>query len=166
MKRVIGVLVILAGLGLLAGCVPEQHAMRSRHVAARSDTTGHMTKQDVISLTRAGVSDSLIVGMMDASESYFDLTTQDVLDLKNAGVHDGVIKAMLAAPPDDSSDGKTATARYAVYPPYWYRYDPFWDPWYYPAWSWGFGYRSYHPVFVRHVFPSHGGGFHAGVRHR
>ena len=45
-----------------------------------------MKIDDVIALSKAGVSDSLIIGMMDATDSWFQLKTQDVIDLRNAGV--------------------------------------------------------------------------------
>jgi len=43
-----------------------------------------MKQQDVIALSKAGVSDSLIVATMDATDSWFQLRAQDVLDLRGA----------------------------------------------------------------------------------
>jgi hypothetical protein len=161
MKRAMAMMVILAGVLFLAGCVPMQHASRTRGASAPADTASLMTKQNVISLSQAGVSDSIIVTMLDASGSYFQLTTQDVLDLKSAGVHEGVIQAMLAIP--GPSDETTASEGGRGYPPYWYaRYYPYWDPWYLPTYPFGFGYRYYQPFYVRHVAPSHFGGFGGG----
>jgi len=52
-----------------------------------------MKQQDVIALSKAGVSDSLIVATMDATDSWFQLRAQDVLDLRGAGVSEKVISA-------------------------------------------------------------------------
>jgi hypothetical protein len=162
MKSTVGAVIILSSVLMLAGCVPTQHASRMRHVPALADTAGHMTKQDVISLTQAGLSDSLIVSMMDASQSYFQLTTQDVLDLKAAGVRESVIKSMLAAPPADEEQGGSGDVRDHVVPPYWYiGYYPYWDPWYASSW-YPYHYSSYRPVYVRHSYPMHYGGFGGG----
>ena len=161
MKISVGAVIILASVLLLAGCVPTQHASRVRHMPVAADTAGQMTKQDVISLTQAGLSDSLIVSMMDASRSYFQLTTQDVLDLKSAGVREPVIKAMLAAPPEESENAGSDDVRYRVVPPYWYMgYYPYWDPW--NSSMYRYGYSYYRPVYVRHSFPVHYGGFGGG----
>jgi hypothetical protein len=161
MKRTMGAVIVLAGVLMLAGCVPAQHASRMRHTSVFADTAGHMTRQDVISLTQAGISDSLIVSMMDASRSYFQLTTQDVLDLKNAGVREPVIKAMLAAPPEEAENVGSDDVRYRAVPPYWYMgYNPYWDPWYSSMYSYGYGH--YRPVYAHRSYPMHYGGFGTG----
>lgn len=163
MKRVVGVLIVLPIVAVLAGCVPTQQTTRVRHMPAVADTVGRMTKQDVVSLAQAGLSDSLIVGMMDASHSYFRLTTQDVLDLKAAGVRESVIQAMLASPPEEERS-VSEDIRYHVVPPYWYLgYYPYWDPWYSSSW---YPYRSswYRPVYVHRAHPMHFGGAGPGRR--
>ena len=45
-----------------------------------------MSQQDVINLSKAGVSDSLIMNMMDATDTWFQLKPQEVIDLRNAAV--------------------------------------------------------------------------------
>lgn len=164
MNRVVGVLIVLPVVAILAGCVPVQHTTRVRHMPALADTAGHMTKQDVVSLAQAGLSDSLIVGMMDASHSYFQLTTQDVLDLKAAGVRESVIKAMLAQPPEDEEQSASDDVRYHVVPPYWYLgYYPYWGPWYSSSW-YPYRYSWYRPVYVHRAYPMHFGGGGPGRR--
>jgi len=86
------------------------------------DSLRLMKMDDVIALSKAGVSDSLIIGMMDATDSWFHLKTQDVLDLRNAGVSEKVIAAMMQPPPQPS--GKTSDSNgvhYYAYPSlFWY----------------------------------------------
>jgi hypothetical protein len=152
MKRLTMVLVMLAGALLAAGCTTGRYAQYDKRHAAVSDTLSTMKKQDVISLTKAGVSDSLIVSMLDVTGSWFDLKTQDVIDLKNAGVSDKVVNAMIGAnaPPAETKDADRPAYAYYYPPYYWYAgYDPFW---YSPSWYFGFNY--YHPMVIhRYVYP-------------
>ena len=89
--------VILAVFLSVAGCTSQRYTQYHRERPPVADTLAMMKKQDVISLTKAGVSDSLIMTMLATSHSWFQLKTQDVLDLKNAGVSDGVINAMIVS---------------------------------------------------------------------
>jgi hypothetical protein len=84
------------------------------------DSLRLMKMDDVIALSKAGVSDSLIIGMMDATDSWFHLKTQDVLDLRNAGVSEKVIAAMMQPPPQPS--GKTSDSNGVHYPGYSFRW--------------------------------------------
>jgi hypothetical protein len=127
-----------------------------------------MKKQDVISLSKAGVSDSLIITMLDASDSWFQLKTQDVLDLKNAGVSDGVINAIIETNAPSNEATASNEGGYYYYPPYYWSagYYPFW---YYPSFYVGYGHSYYRPVYVRHIVTprrSYFGnyGFHPGRR--
>jgi hypothetical protein len=45
-----------------------------------------MNQQDVINLSKAGMSDSRIMNMMDATDTWFQLKPQEVIDLRNAAV--------------------------------------------------------------------------------
>ena len=54
-----------------------------------------MTKQDVINLANAGVSDDTIVSQIRSTASHFALSAQDIIELKNAGVSEKVINEML-----------------------------------------------------------------------
>ncbi|MEP7212741.1 MAG: hypothetical protein ABI791_06685 [Acidobacteriota bacterium] len=56
-----------------------------------------MTNDEVISLTKAGLSPSLIVGKIRTSKSSFDLSTDNLIKLKQAGVSDDIVAAMLEA---------------------------------------------------------------------
>lgn len=178
MKQIVVAAIILAGAVALGGCASDQWASNGRQRTSTLDSLSMMSKQDVISLSQAGVSDSLIISMLDMTGSYFRLTTQDVLDLKNAGVHDGVIKEMMSPPPQATQSSDNGRYYY-YYPPYWYAgYYPYWDPWwYYPSFSLGVGFGYHYPIYTRHFYSPHyvghgfggghrAGGFHGGGRHR
>ncbi len=133
---------IVASVGF-AGCAAEQYTQMHKEHSMKIDTLRAMKMEDVIALSKAGVSDSLIIGMMDATDSWFQLKTQDVINLRNAGVSEKVIAAMMQPPPQPSGKtGDSNAVRYYAYPSlFWY--DGFYPYWYYPA----FGYRSYHPMY-------------------
>src|SRR5688500_18794812 len=56
-----------------------------------------MTNEEVITLTKAGLSPSLIVGKIRTSQTNFDVSTDSMIKLKQAGVTDDIIAAMLEA---------------------------------------------------------------------
>jgi hypothetical protein len=149
---------IVVGLGF-AGCAAEQYTQTHKGYMMKVDSLRAMKMEDVIALSKAGVSDSLIIGMMDVTDSWFKLKTQDVLDLRNAGVSEKVISAMMQPPPQSSNKpSDSSVTRYYVYPPsYWYDgwwYDGFYPYWYYPSVSVRLGYHPYHSGFF------HGRRFH------
>jgi hypothetical protein len=166
--------IVLACSLASAGCVSGQYARYDRERFARADTLDLMTKEDVIALAKAKVSDDVIISQMKASGSYFHLSTQDIVDLANAGVSDKVIDAMIKSEPAEEGSG-----RYNYYPSYaWYAGLPYYyDPWY-PTFYLGFAYR--YPFYAHRVFAprysffghrgfygGHGfGGMRTGGRHR
>jgi hypothetical protein len=168
MKRTTIAAVILASSLAIAGCTSERHAQYDRERPSGADTLSMMKKQDMISLSKAGVSDSLIITMLAASDSWFQLKTQDVLDLKNAGVSDIVINAMIETNTPLNEASGSNEGGYYYYPPYYWSagYYPFW---YYPSFYIGYGYRHYRPVYGRQVVTPHRSffgnyGFHSGRR--
>lgn len=66
----------------------------SSSVKAQDET---MTNQEVISLVKAGLSNSLIINKIHSSKNNFSLSADSMIDLKKAGVSDDVISAMLDA---------------------------------------------------------------------
>ena len=56
-----------------------------------------MSNDEVISLTKAGLATSVIIGKIRTSKPLFDLSTDSLIKLKQAGVHDDVVAAMLEA---------------------------------------------------------------------
>jgi hypothetical protein len=114
------------------GCTSERYTQNTKDHVMQRDTLRRMSEQDVINLSKAGMSDSLVIGMMDATDTWFQLKAQDVIDLKNAGVSEKVITAMMQQPTPSTSQASTSpAARYYVYPPY-YWYDGYFSYGYYP----------------------------------
>src|SRR6185436_17286635 len=56
-----------------------------------------MTNDEVISLTKAGLSQAIIIGKIRTGKSNFDLSTHSLIKLKQSGVSDDVVSAMLEA---------------------------------------------------------------------
>lgn len=67
-----------------------------------------MTNNDVLDLVGKGVSNKLIVAMINNADAHFDTSTETILALREKGVPDEVLEAMLNAegPPDLSDDGE------------------------------------------------------------
>jgi len=152
MKKKIAIVALIMVFGGLVGCTSERYAQYKNERSVQRDTVRMMKQQDVIALSKAGVSDSLIVATMDATDSWFQLRAQDVLDLRGAGVSEKVISAMMAQPVEPQGEANSSTAvRYYDYSPYWSYYSdyPFW---YYPSFSVRLGGRgrSYHSFSGRH----------------
>jgi hypothetical protein len=56
-----------------------------------------LTNDEVINLSKAGLSNSIIVDKIRTSKSKFDLSTDGLIKLKKAGISDDIVGAMLAA---------------------------------------------------------------------
>lgn len=154
MKRAAIAVIVLAFSLASAGCVSERYAQYHRYRSSRVDTLAVMTKQDVIALSQAKVSDDVIISQIKASDSHFQLSTQDILDLANAGVSDKVIGAMIKT--GETSQNAEGPMGYYYYSPdyYWYGGYPYLYPWYSPFYL-GFSVGYYHPFYSYHGF--HGG---------
>ncbi len=166
MKQTTIFAVILVVFLSVAGCTSQRYTQYHRERPPVTDTLAMMKIQDVISLTRASVSDSLIITMLATSHSWFQLKTQDVLDLKSAGVSERVIDAMIVSNEPPAEGDRYVQDGYYFYPPYyWYGYYPYW---YYP--SFYFGYSGYRPAYISRpaYFGSYGfrGGWGGGMRRR
>jgi hypothetical protein len=159
MKRAAIAVIVLAFSLASAGCVSERYAQYHRYHSSQPDTLAVMTKQDVISLSQAKVSDDVIISQIKASDSHFQLTTQDILDLVNAGVSDKVIDAMIKT--GQTSEKVEGSGGYYYYPPYyWYAGYPYLYPWYSPFYL-GFSVGYYHPFYsYRGFYGGHGFGGH------
>ena len=153
MKRIILATGALAVILTLAGCATERSTYYGgQHVRVPAvDTTALLTKADVIRMSQAKLGDGVIINMINASGSYFDLRSGDVVELADSGVSDSVINAMIATT-QPSNHVEHAQAYYGYPPLYAYWYDPFWDPWY-TAFYYGFRPRFYGP---RYTFYAHG----------
>jgi hypothetical protein len=83
MKRKI--LVFGAVFGMLVGITSSVFAQEA------------MTNDEVISLTKAGLASSIIIGKIRSSKGAFDTSTDGLIKLKQAGVGDDVVAAMFEA---------------------------------------------------------------------
>ena len=150
MKHTLIILAFIVASAGFAGCAAEQYSQTRKEHSMKADSLRAMKMEDVIALSKGGVSDSLIIGMMDATDSWFHLKTQDVLDLRNAGVSEKVISAMMQPPPVPSAKTSGSnTVRY-YYDPWFTWYDGFYPFWYYPSFSTRLGYRPIHYGFSHH----------------
>lgn len=87
-----------------------------------------MTKEDIIELSKSGVSDEVIISQIKATQSTFILSNEEIISLKQAGVSDKVIDFMVQT-------GIEIPRAILVEPPpirvrYYYYSDPWYDPWY------------------------------------
>lgn len=75
--------------------------------------TAHaVTVRDIIELSKAGLSDEVLIALIDADRTIFTLDAEQILDLKNAGVGEKVLLKMLATrrefEPAPSADDRVA----------------------------------------------------------
>jgi hypothetical protein len=61
-------------------------------LAARAATTA----AQLVALSRAGLSDDILIALIETDGSIFELTADDIMGLHNAGLSDAVIRAMQA----------------------------------------------------------------------
>ncbi len=118
MKAQMLLVTALTGL-ILGGCASGQYTQTTRDRTARIDTVHALKIADIVSMSKSGVSDSLIIAMMDATDSWYRLKPQEVIDLKNAGLSDRVIAAMLQAPPEPAKPAERVVRYYYVPDPWW-----------------------------------------------
>jgi len=67
-----------------------------------------MTNDEVISLTKAGLASSIIIGKIKSTKTNFDMSTDSLIKLKQAGVGDDVVGAMLEAKSGKSISSSTS----------------------------------------------------------
>jgi hypothetical protein len=79
-----------------------------------------LTKADIISLTKAGVTDDEIIVRIDQTRTVFVLTADDVVTLREEGVSARVIDYMLETRVRAAAEEERRRARYDYPPPYWY----------------------------------------------
>ena len=58
-------------------------------------TGAAISVRDIVALSRAGLADSIIVAVIDADGSVFNLTPEQIVELKDAGVPDAVLARMV-----------------------------------------------------------------------
>lgn len=90
-----------AAAGALTGAVvgsqikkPGQAAEQPAQAQASSGATGQLYIQQIVDMSKQGVSDSVIIDRIHATNSRFVLTPKDIDYLKGQGVNQKVIDAM------------------------------------------------------------------------
>ena len=67
------------------------------------DQNAPLTKEQVIQMVKAGLTDDVIVARIKAQSGPINLSTDDLVALKSAGVSDAVIRALLAPGPKSNA---------------------------------------------------------------
>jgi hypothetical protein len=119
---------------------------------------------DVVEMTRAGLSDETIVAFVASRRARLDadVSAQDLIRLRQAGVSESVVRAIAGASgvldggggrsgrmTYDSSDAGAQAAEpsdgedVAYDSPHPYGYRPYWYAWYGDPWWYGYGYSPY-----------------------
>ncbi len=70
-----------------------------------------MTNEEVISLAKAGLNETIIINKIKTSKSSFDLSTGKLIKLKQAGISDNVVNAMLEAKSGKSMQTASSVAQ-------------------------------------------------------
>jgi len=88
-----------AAAGALTGAVVGSQINKPKQAAAQpaqvsSGATGQLYIQQIVDMSRQGVSDSVIIDRISATNSRFVLTPKDIDYLKQQGVNQKVIDAM------------------------------------------------------------------------
>lgn len=63
------------------------------------DENHKLNTQDIINMSKAGLSDDVIINQIKATKSTFSLSSSDIIKLKQNGVSEKVINAMIKAKP-------------------------------------------------------------------
>ncbi len=77
-----------------------------------SAAAAQVTKDEIVKLAKAGISDDVIIAKIDQDKPVFNLSADDIADLKKQGVSEKVIQRMLecappaAAPPAGAKEGE------------------------------------------------------------
>ena len=107
-----------ARLALLAFslCVSFPIAAQSSHEIYLAPTTKPVTVQDIIKLSKAGISDDTIIEQIRAKHQSFDLSTDQLLQLKEARVSERVIQVMINPQSNGNSTNAAGVTKPVVQP--------------------------------------------------
>jgi hypothetical protein len=107
--------------------------------------TPAVSVEDVITLSRAGVSEEVILAKIQTAGVIAKPSTEQIVALKQAGVSDRVIEAMLTAraPVAVAPERPVIHYRYEYYPR-WYYSPWWWYGWPFPYWHLHFHWRFRH----------------------
>jgi hypothetical protein len=131
--RLVRIAVLLLPLFLAAcGLTPQQQSdyaavQRTGVNAATYDKMVHgddLALSDIKSLSRAGVSDDIILRYLRNQQTVYYLSAEDVGGLRKAGVSPSVVDYMLQTPREFTNYYPAIGLGFG----YWPYYDPFWGP--------------------------------------
>ncbi len=97
-----------AGLGVAAGALvgavldaEDRKALdrESPRTTRKIDRGEQLSTTDVKKMSKAGLSDDVIIHQIDATHSVFHLSSADIIDLKKAGVSQRIINHMIQTSP-------------------------------------------------------------------
>jgi len=108
-----------------------------------------ISKEQIIEMSKSGVSDDVIISQIKATQSTFMLSSEEIIALKQAGVSDNVINFMVQT-------GVEIPRAVIVEPPttirYYYYYDPWYDYWWcdpwYDHWHWRHRWHHHHGIGI------------------
>jgi uncharacterized protein YcfJ len=145
----------------------QEAQLRAQSQQQQVQDTQPLTIDDIISMTRARISDDLIISQIRNSRTIYHLRTADIVALKRTGVSERVIDFMINSPAEIRS-AETATIARAPMPP------PMVEPvivapgpgyfwmggswiWFNGGWSWRHGYwrGPYRSGFGHHGYGRH-----------
>lgn len=154
MKRIIFLVGLIAVAIISTGCYSTYETQYARD-EIQPDSSA-MSIDDVITLSKEGLSDDVIISQIKATYSYFELTTDDIVRLKKAGVSGKVINAMI----------KTAETTARKIRRYYYNSPSYLYPYYYYGYPWYSSYLGYYGWYYHYPsvlhFPSYGGHYSGG----
>src|SRR5215470_3097772 len=107
---------VLTSLGalLLVACIGCAQTSAKVAPAGPAKAQARMTVEDVVRLSRAGVSEEIILAQIREKHQAFDLTADQLIELKSASVGERVIRMMMEAPAPAAIPLKPATTPAAV----------------------------------------------------
>jgi uncharacterized protein YcfJ len=140
----------------------EARLQAQRTQALQQLPQGHpLSIADVEAMTKAGLSDQLIISQIQNSRTIYHLNTAEIISLKNAGVSDKIIDYMINTPDTVAATSaplaQPAPSQVIVqpYPEY------YWVP---GGWFWWGGWWGWHEGYWGHG-PRYGGYGHGGYYH-
>jgi hypothetical protein len=147
MKGTIFAVPILVCLLAGSGCMTGGYTTVYDGPRPGTDTLA-LSRHDIIAMSRAKVSDDIIIKMINSTDSRFHLRSRDVVELADSGVSDKVIEAMINTANTPERNGY----RY-YYPGYYYPPYSWWGayPYYYP-WTYGLSVGFYAPYYYGHRY--------------
>lgn len=143
--------ICLIGIVIIAftvtGCYSQYGTQYSREEIPPDSTA--MSIDDVIKLSKEGLSDDVIISQLHTTYSYFALSTDDIVELKNDSVSEKVINAMIKS--SEAVKDSRMTQRY------------YGNPWYSSIYF-GLNGRRYNNYSSFSRFPFYTGHFNRGYR--